>query len=86
VGEREHCQSRRRRQLIIEGVATDPLNPVLRSSRNASTTNHVGAVKFLRGIGRDELANALAALAIDPTRSRKPIGLDAERSASSGHT
>jgi len=41
--------------------------------------HHVGAVKFVRGIGRDELASALAALAIDPIRSTKPIGLDTGR-------
>jgi hypothetical protein len=41
--------------------------------------HHVGAVKFVRGIGRDELGDALAALAIDPVRSEKPIGLDIER-------
>ncbi|HET6761408.1 MAG TPA: hypothetical protein VFH13_04870, partial [Gemmatimonadaceae bacterium] len=33
----------------------------------------------VRGLGRDELAHALAALAVDPVRSGKPIGLDTER-------
>src|SRR6266705_192203 len=68
-----------RRQLIIEGVATDPLNPVLKELAQRLHNHHVGAVKFVRGIGRDELAQALAALSIDPTRSEKPIGLDLER-------
>src|SRR2546423_5676977 len=68
-----------RRQLIIEGVATDPLNPVLKELAQRLHEHHVGAVKFVRGIGRDELAEALSALAIDPVRSEKPIGLDTER-------
>jgi hypothetical protein len=80
VGERESLSiGVARRQLIIEGVATDPLNPVLKELAQKLHDHHVGAVKFVRGIGRDELANALAALAIDPTRSETPIGLDAER-------
>src|SRR5205814_2716140 len=68
-----------RRQLIIEGVATDPLNPVLKELGQRLHEHHVGAVKLVRGIGRDELAAALAALSIDPTRAEKPIGLDVER-------
>src|SRR5687768_5666474 len=68
-----------RRQLIIEGVATDPLNPVLKELAQRLHEHRIGAVKFVRGLGRDELANALAALAIDPVRSGKPIGLDTDR-------
>ena len=68
-----------RRQLIIEGVATDPLNPVLKELAQRLHEHRVGAVKFVRGIGREELAQALAALAVDPIRSEKPIGLDSER-------
>jgi hypothetical protein len=80
VGERESLSiGVARRQLIIEGVATDPLNPVLKELAQRLHEHHVGAVKFVRGIGRDELASALAALAIDPIRSTKPIGLDTER-------
>ena len=80
VGERESLSiGVARRQLIIEGVATDPLNAVLKELAQRLHNHHVGAVKFVRGIGRDELGNALAALAIDPVRSEKPIGLDIER-------
>jgi hypothetical protein len=68
-----------RRQLIIEGVATDPQNPVLKELAQRLHKHHVGAVKFIRGIGREEMASALAALAIDPIRSEKPIGHDIER-------
>jgi len=80
VGERESLSiGVARRQLIIEGVATDPLNAVLKELAERLHEHHVGAVKFLRGIGRDELGSVLAALSIDPTRSEKPIGLDLER-------
>jgi hypothetical protein len=68
-----------RRQLIIEGVATDPLNAVLKELAQRLHEHHVGAVKFIRGLGREELGNALAALAVDPIRSQTPIGLDIER-------
>jgi hypothetical protein len=68
-----------RRQLIIEGVATDPYNPVLKELAQRLHKHHVGALKFVRGIGREELADALAALAVDPIRSEKPIGHDLER-------
>jgi len=80
VGERESLSiGVARRQLIIEGVATDPLNAVLKELAERLHEHHVGAVKFLRGIDRDELGSVLAALSIDPTRSEKPIGLDLER-------
>ena len=68
-----------RRQLIIEGVATDPYNPVLKELAQRLHKHHVGALKFVRGIGREELADALAALALDPVRTEKPIGHDLER-------
>ncbi|HEV7837105.1 MAG TPA: hypothetical protein VGO75_03490, partial [Gemmatimonadaceae bacterium] len=68
-----------RKQLIIEGVATDPDNPVLKELAQRLHKHHVGAVKFLRGIAREELAEALSALAVDPQRSEKPIGLETER-------
>ncbi|MDQ6872783.1 MAG: hypothetical protein M3037_12405 [Gemmatimonadota bacterium] len=68
-----------RRQLIIEGVATDPHNPVLKELAQRLHKHHVGALKFVRGIGREELAEALAALALDPVRTEKPLGHDLER-------
>jgi hypothetical protein len=68
-----------RRQLIIEGVATDPHNPVLKELAQRLHKHHIGAIKFVRGITREELADALAALALDPVRTEKPIGHDLER-------
>lgn len=79
VGERDSLSiGVARRQLIIEGVATDPLNPVLKELAQRLHQHHVGALKLTRGITRDELAAALAALSVDPTRST-PIGRDTER-------
>src|SRR3954467_3251012 len=68
-----------RRQLIIEGVATDPQNPVLKELAQRLHKHQVGAMKFVRGLGRDELANVLAALALDPVRTERPIGHDLDR-------
>lgn len=82
VGDRESLSiGVARRQLIIEGVATDPLNPVLKELAQRLHEHHVGAVKFIRGITRDELGAALAALSVDPVRAERPIGLDTERLA-----
>src|SRR5256714_13750979 len=82
VGERDSLSiGVARRQLIIEGVATYPQNPVLKELAQRLHEHHVGAVKFVRGITRDELGAALAALAVDPVRAEKPIGLDTERLA-----
>jgi hypothetical protein len=69
-----------RRQLIIEGVATDPLNPVLKELAQRLHQHQVGALKLTRGVTRDELAAALAALSVDPQRSI-PIGRETERLA-----
>ena len=70
-----------RKQLIIEGVATDPQNPVLKELAQRLHKHHVGALKLQRGITRDELADALSALAVDATRSERPIGLDRDATA-----
>ncbi|HEX9484605.1 MAG TPA: hypothetical protein VF929_08485, partial [Gemmatimonadaceae bacterium] len=48
-----------RRQLIIEGVATGALHPLLSELAGKLHRHHIGALKFLRGISRDELASAL---------------------------
>lgn len=74
-----------RKQLVIEGVATDPQNPVLKELAQRLHKHHVGALKFQRGITRDELADALSALAVDATRSERPIGLDRTASADRWH-
>jgi hypothetical protein len=63
-----------RRQLIIEGVGTDPDHPLLKELAGRLHKHHLGAIKFSQGITRDELADALATIAIDSGRTGEPIG------------
>jgi hypothetical protein len=67
-----------RRQLIIEGVATDPGHPLLHELANKLHRHHLGAVKFSAGITQPELSDALATLAVDAGRMERPLGLDAD--------
>ncbi|HEX6534621.1 MAG TPA: hypothetical protein VF041_08485 [Gemmatimonadaceae bacterium] len=55
-----------RDQLIIEGVATDPRNPLLHGLSRYLHRRDIGAVKFLEGVTRDELGAVLRSLATDP--------------------
>lgn len=71
-----------RRQLIIEGVATDPNHPLLHELANKLHRHHLGAVKFTAGITEQELSDALATLAVDAGRTERPLGLDAEQVSS----
>jgi hypothetical protein len=64
-----------RRQLIIEGVATDPKHPVLRELADRLHRHHLGAVQFTRGVEPGELYDALAVVAEDPDRAGEPLGL-----------
>lgn len=65
-----------RRQLVIEGVATDPNHPLLQELAQKLHRNHLGAVKLMAGLARDELADALATLAADSSRTDRPLGMD----------
>ncbi len=65
-----------RQQLIIEGVATDENNPVLRDLAQRLHRHHLGAVKFLAGVTADEVADALATVAVDVGRRPRPLGLE----------
>ena len=67
-----------RRQLIIEGVATDPSHPLLKELAGRLHKHSLGAVKFTQGFSREELADALDTIAVDPTRTDKPLGDDAD--------
>jgi len=64
-----------RRQLVIEGVATDPSHPLLQELAQKLHRHHLGAVKCVRGVERAEIANVLATLAMDAGRMEKPLGL-----------
>lgn len=65
-----------RHQLIIEGVATDEKNPVLRELANRLHKHHLGAVKFSAGVTEDELTDMLARAAVDAGRLPRPLGLE----------
>lgn len=65
-----------REQLIIEGVATDDTNPVLRDLAQRLHRHHLGAVKFTAGVTADEVADALATIAVDVGRRARPLGLE----------
>jgi hypothetical protein len=64
-----------RRQLVIEGVATDPNHPLLQELANKLHRHHLGAVKCTRGVERTEIAEMLATLAMDAGRVERPLGL-----------
>ena len=64
-----------RRQLVIEGVATDPSNALLRELAQKLHNNYLGALRFYRGVSTAELASLLRTLAVDPSRQPTPLGL-----------
>src|SRR5687767_8293423 len=64
-----------RRQLIVEGVATEASHPVLRALAERLHRHRVGAVVFRRGVQPAEMIGALHAVAEDPDRTGEPIGL-----------
>ena len=65
-----------RNQLIIEGVATDPKNPVLQELAARLHRHHLGALTFETGIAPDELLGLLQLIARDPDHSGGPVGLE----------
>ncbi|HKS05927.1 MAG TPA: hypothetical protein VJR92_06405 [Gemmatimonadaceae bacterium] len=65
-----------RHQLIIEGVATDDTNPVLRDLAIRLHRHHLGAVKFTQGVDSREIAAMLATVAVAVGRRERPIGME----------
>jgi hypothetical protein len=65
-----------RHQLIIEGVATDDGNPVLRELATRLHKHHLGAVKFSAGVTEDELTDMLSTVSVDAGRLPRPLGLE----------
>lgn len=61
-----------RHQLIIEGVATDHNQPVLRRLAEGLHRHHIGAVSVARGVQPEEIGSALRALS---TERDGPLGL-----------
>lgn len=64
-----------RNQLIIEGVATDPRNPVLHDLADRLHRHHLGAISFSTGVSGAELEEALKILALEADRMDEPLGL-----------
>jgi hypothetical protein len=62
-----------RNQLLVEGLATDPENPVLRDLASKLHRHQIGAIKFTPGASRDELEEVLQVLSRDPRTS--PVGI-----------
>lgn len=65
-----------RNQLVIEGVATDPKNPVLTELASRMHRHHIGALTLRRGVSHPELHEFLHAAAQDPDRTGRPVGRD----------
>ena len=57
-----------RRQLVIEGVTTDPDHPVLRRLAESLHRHHVGAVSVMQGVQPHEISEALQLLATEADR------------------
>ncbi len=65
-----------RHQLIIEGVATEENNPVLRDLALRLHRHHLGAVKFSQGVTADEVADVLSTVSVEAGRRARPLGLE----------
>src|SRR5467141_4521899 len=66
-----------RQQLVIEGVATDPKNPLLSELAGRLHRHHLGAVTFHRGLRVPEVVDVLKTLAAEAERTGQPLGLGA---------
>ena len=64
-----------RRQLIIEGVATDEEHPILRDLAARLHRHQIGALRFNRGLDKEELGEVLGMIALDAIRVAQPLGL-----------
>lgn len=62
-----------RQQLMLDGIATDAANPVLRRLAELLHDHQLGAVTFSKGVQPSELSDALRALSAPPQRG--PLGL-----------
>ena len=72
-------------QLVIDGVATDLKQPLLRSLADRMHRHHLAAVDFSRGITSDEIEDVIAAISEDPDRGGTPLGASRERGAAWSH-
>ena len=65
-----------RHQLIIDGVATDPNQPVLRRLAEALHMHRLGAVSILPGVDCSEISSAIRLLAVEVGNGVQPLGED----------
>lgn len=61
-------------ELIIDGVTSDPDQPVLRRLADGLHRHHIGALSIMPGVDARELGEALRALSAEPEREG-PVGL-----------
>jgi hypothetical protein len=61
-----------RSQLLVEGLATDPDNPVLRELASRVHRHQIGAIKFTPGVTQPEVTDMLKLLSGDPRG--QPLG------------
>ena len=66
-----------RNQMLLEGFATDPDNPVLRELAAKLHRHQLGALKFTPGVIREEVQQLFTALATDARLH--PLGTDLEQ-------
>jgi hypothetical protein len=66
-----------RRELVIDGVTTDPDQPVLRRLADGLHRHHIGALSIMHGVDSHELGEALHALSAEAERDG-PVGLKLE--------
>lgn len=70
-----------RHQLVIEGVATEDTNPLLRELAGKLHRHCLGAVRILKGVTHDELTAFLRAVGEDAWRTGRPLGGEGEGAA-----
>ncbi len=64
-----------RDQLVIEGVATNVNNPLLRELAGRLRRHHLGAISFHQGVSKDEVLQFLMLIAEEPDQTGQPLGL-----------
>ena len=64
-----------RDQLVIEGVATDAGNPLLRELTGRLRRHHLGAISFHQGVSKQEIRQFLTLMAEEPDQTGEPLGL-----------
>ena len=68
-----------RHQLIIDGVATDPNQPVLRRLAEVLHQHRLGAVSILPGVESSEIGSVIHLLAVEAGDGVRPLGLEPGR-------